>query len=294
MPLLAVGALAIVLASPARAAVSYTVTFADPGGPQASFESAIRSNVYAAGMAWAPYFGGDAVIDIVVAFDSSVATVNSGSVASSRVGTDPALNIFEQGAALKARTGIDVNGSAPDALITIGTDYLWNELFFDPAPGTGVPVPTDRTDAISIFTHELAHVFAFNGWLDYTSGALPGNYASSYDALTTFSAGNFFFVGAQAMSIYGGPVPLTFGSGTHLGNAGSLPGVDLLPDLMNGVAFYRGTRYGMSALDVAMIHDVGAFGDFAYIQAVPEPTSMILMLCGLAAVGVVRLRRRAA
>ena len=198
--------------------------------------------------------------------------------------------------------------------MTLGdTGYLQNELWFDPSPTsrTGV-VPTNRTDARSVFLHEFGHAFAFSGWRDGWTGALPGAYQSAFDALVApgSAAGGpqLFFTGSSATALYGGPVPLTVGNYGHLGNSSPSQGANLIPtDLMNGVAFSRGTRYHVSPLDLAMLVDTGlpitapgggvaAIAAAAAISvplapAIPEPPVYALLLGGLIALASVRLRR---
>jgi hypothetical protein len=57
--------------------------------------------------------------------------------------------------------------------------------------------------------HELGHAFAFNGWMNPTTGTMPGNYQSTFDEKTYFDGTNFFFTGSEAVGIYGSPAPLT-------------------------------------------------------------------------------------
>ena len=113
---------------------------------------------------------------------------------------------------------------APDLQINFGIDgYLQNELWFDPDPvGRSVAVPINQTDARSVVLHELGHALGFNGWRDGSTGALPGSYQSTFDAysqLAASPAGTVLqFTGPQAMAVYGGGVPLTFGNYSHVGN----------------------------------------------------------------------------
>jgi len=54
----------------------------------------------------------------------------------------------------------------PDGFITIGPDYLANELWFDPNPlARLIPVPSNKTDAGSVFIHEMGHILGFNGFV---------------------------------------------------------------------------------------------------------------------------------
>ena len=59
-------------------------------------------------------------------------------------------------------------------------------------------------------------------------------------------------------TVYGGPVPMTYGDYPHFGNEPPRPGSDLIDhELMNGVVFYYGQRYYISPLDLAVLEDVG-------------------------------------
>ena len=289
----AVVVLLALLAPSARAGqVTYTVDFDDAGGSYASYYDDIRSNVQAAGALWASHFEvqGTVNLEVLVGF-GDVPTANGGSASSAFVGRDGAYNVFEQGAAAEIRTGFDPTGGDADVVFTIGRDYLTNELWFDPDPSSRTaPLPSDRTDAVSVFLHEFGHAFGFNGWRDGFDGTLPGDYESTFDQLTTFDGTDFSFEGANAMTVYGGPVPLTYGNIFHVGNDFPGPGADLVGppslggDLMNGVVFYR-ERYDISALDLAVMKDLG----FA-LRAVPEPASLALV--GSGGLGLLFTRRR--
>lgn len=286
-------ALGLLAGPSAVAALSFDVSFDDPGRSYGSFYDGIRSNMLAAGSDWGRHFDSrsfDAGLEVQVRF-ASVPTATGASATSSFVGRAGGIDVFEQGAAYELKSGIDPNGAAPDVIITLGTDgYLQNELWFDPSPGRPAVVPATQTDARSVFRHEFGHAFGFNGFRDYTSGELFGSYQSTFDALVVRGAapGELYFNGAHAVGLYGRPVPLTFANYLHVGNAGGLPGGDLVGDLMNGVVYNRGTRYEIGSLDLAMMKDVGL-----PVSAVPEPQSYALMLFGLVALGAVARRRRA-
>jgi Domain of unknown function (DUF4114) len=167
------------------------------------------------------------------------------------------LSVQEQGAAREIRTGVDPNGSTPDIEFNFNPDNLINELWFDPDPvARTASVPINRTDAVSALMHEFGHAFGFNGWKNDTTGALPGNYESTFDEKTSFDGTNFFFTGTQSSALYGSAVPLTFGNITHIGNNAPRPGSNLNADLMNG-GLRRGIRTDISALDLAILADVG-------------------------------------
>jgi hypothetical protein len=310
----AAGIAAAVLAPfAAGAAVTFQVSFDDPGAQFSAYYDRIRSNVVSAGNEWASYFGASytASLQVQLSF-ADIATSSGASVTNAYVGTYNGVATYEQGAAYEVLTGLDPNGSAPDIHITLGRSYLTNELWFDPSPNRQTTkVPSSRTDARSVFLHELGHGFAFNGWRDGVTGALPGGYQSTFDALVTTSLFNgqpqSYFTGSRAVALYGGPVPLTFGNYGHVGNNASLPGSNLGVDLMNGMSFARGSRYHISALDLAILGDTGfaiggqMLGAALAAQAseaavpfaveVPEPSTYALMLAGL---GVIAWARRRA
>ncbi len=272
------------------------VVFVDPGASYSAYYADLQRTAVAAGQTWSQHFAGDfSGVELTVSINFAALATSSGrSLSSAFAGTaGSGLTLWEQGAAHELRTGFDVNGALPDVEFNFGSSgYLQSELWFDPDPlRRTAAVPDDRTDAMSVLLHEWGHAWGFNGWMDGATGALPGNYASTYDAhiVPQTSPGGtvLVFQGAQAVSLYGGAVPLTFGNYAHLSNSGGLGGADLIPDLMNGEIFYRGTRYEVSALDLAMLADVG----LPVLAAVPEPGRVALLLAGLGWV-VVEVKRR--
>jgi hypothetical protein len=248
----------------------FSTTFDDLAGKYSAFYAQIESNVAAAGGYWNQYFQGKGSLEVVIKFSNTGPTLLGGSLATSFLRKNGTLDVYEQGAMAELRTGIDPNGASSDIEINFNPDYLLNELWFDPNPSTRTtPVPTTQIDAMSMLLHEFGHAFGFNGWRDDTTGTLP-SYQSTFDEQTIFDGTNFFFTGTKATAIYGSAVPLTFGNITHLGNNLSRPGSDLIPDLMNGVVFDRGTRYSISLLDLAILADTGIS-----IVAPPPPVPAI-------------------
>jgi hypothetical protein len=274
----------------ARAVVSFSTAISDPAAQATPYYSSISSAIDASLGSWSSYLSGSAALSIEVEITSSVPRAASASVTSGFVESRGGFNVFEQGAAFEIRTGIDPNGSAPDVRLQINPGYLSDELWFDPDPfSRTAAIEPDRTDAVSVFLHELGHAFAFNGWGDLITGALPADYESTWDMLTVFDGSGLFFQGPAAIQAYGGPVPITTGNNFHIGNAAGR-GSDLVPDLMNGVRLFRGTRYSISPLDLAMMQDMGV--ELAPgVLVVPEPEIYLLMLPSLGLLALVVGRR---
>ena len=272
----------------AHAAWSYRIDVLGGSDATRCFEDSLSSNIVAALDLWTQHLAGGAAIEVEVVLTDKVAFAQGHSVTSGFVRHEGAVAVFEQGLAYEIRTGTDPNGVTADLRILLNPMYAKHELWFDPQPAQRwAEVPWKRTDAVSLFAHELGHALAFNGWWN-PPGSPPLHYGSPWDINTWYDGTLLYFTGAQAMSLYGGPVPVTAGNNLHVGNAAGA-GFDLLGDLMNGVAFYRGTRYEVSALDLAMLSDMGVA-----LAPVPEPQTGWLLGAGLLGLAGWCRRREAA
>lgn len=236
-------------------------------------------------------------IEILIRVDNGAPRFTGRSETSAFVGVIEGRNTFEQGMAYELRTGVDPNGAIADVIITVNLGYLRNELWLDPDPGyRTAPVPGTRTDAMSVALHEIGHAIAYNGWADGW-GFPPAGYWSPWDrwmAPGVPGVSAALFTGPESVASWGGAPDLTIGNITHWGNGLPAPdtgmardggvtwrngvplpacachgpasadapawgdrGGTLLDELMNGVVFYRGRRYELSALDAAVLEDVG-------------------------------------
>ncbi len=267
----------------ASASMTYSVSFNDPFSQATSLYSAIDSHVGAALATWGSSLTGSANVAVRVDISDTTPRATGASVTSGFVRNAGSYNIFEQGLAYELRTGIDPNGAAADVVLTLNPNYLANELWFDPNPLLRTATVTaTRTDAMSVFLHEFGHAIGFNGWGDAVTGVPPATYRSTWDDLVSFNGANTFFNGARAVSLYGAPVPITYGNNFHLGNLPG-PGASLVPDLMNGVVFNRGARYNVSSMDLAILSDIGV--GVVTVTPVPEPATFAMFALGLLALG---------
>lgn len=269
---------------PACAAWTYSFDFFGMSPEMNVFQRDLRSNIRSALGLWTRHLAGSAALEIEVVLTDMPSRAGGHSLTSGFLRDEGPLQVYEQGVAYEIRTGIDPNGNEADLRILIDRAYLREELWFDPEPARrSMPIPAVRTDAVSVFAHEVGHAVAFNGWWNEPEDRWHRDYGSTWD-LNTYSDGSLlYFTGARSMSLYGGPVPVTAGNNWHIGNSVGA-GTDLLDDLMNGVAFKRGTRYDVSALDLEMLADMGVA-----LSTVPEPPTALLLTAGLA--GLVGLRR---
>jgi hypothetical protein len=274
--------------SVAHAAWHFTVEVVGGSAQARSFESAIRANTVAAMELWTRHLAGGAAIEIEIELGAGVERAAGYSLTSGFVRREGGVDVYEQGVAYEIRTGLDPNGAEPDLRLLLNDVYVADELWFDPQPGQrSQPVPVERIDAVSLLAHELGHALAFNGWWDPPRGQPPLHYGSTWDVLTDYDGQALYFVGMAAVALYGAAVPVTVGNNWHIGNATG-PGSDLLGDLMNGVAIHRGSRYDVSALDLAMLADMGL-----PMAPVPEPQAALMLAAGLAGLAAWRRRRRA-
>lgn len=242
----------------ARAAVTVSVSFDDPLNQLSIVAANIEQHVNAAGTWWGYYLSGDAPIEVVVRTSTAVPFAEGRSVTSRFVENNGTFDVFEQGMVAELRNGVDPNGAEPDVEILINPDYAINELWYDPDPTSRTAtVDENRTDAMSTFLHEFGHALGFAGWIDPTLGTYPGSYQSTFDENVEFDGTNFYFTGIAASILNQAPVPLTFGNVAHVANFAPRPGENLVLDLMNGLVFYRGSRYYVSTLDLAMLQDMG-------------------------------------
>lgn len=210
---------------------------------------------------WSAVLAGDATprITITIAETTQSGRAQGGNETFASLGTLGGFNVFEPGTAYELRTGQELGQSGSDIHITVAKAYLLNEMFLDATPETRDDIPADRTDGLSVLTHEIGHALGFIGYYDEGANSFAFNAKTPYDTHVALRGGEVFFDGANVRAVYGDAIPLTNNNYTHYGNSSAFPGTsgDPLTGLMNGVVYYRGYRYDISSLDLAVMADNG-------------------------------------
>ena len=241
---------------------AFTVTTANTPLPsQTGKVPIIVETVKAVGLWLNSFIQGLGVIDISVRFDPTIATMNAGSTTNQAMGSVKAANgntysLFQDGAAVEWQTGKDINGAASDVGINIGTTNLDRYYWFDPTLATTADIPKDKTDGFRVLLHELLHGLGFNGWVSTAAAGATVTAASPYDQFYISQGGRNFFIGPNAVSAFGGPVPVT---GPHLGDAisfsqGILTGASTV---MSYDSVPNGVRISLDPVVIGVLRDLG-------------------------------------
>ncbi len=236
---------------------SYTVKLADSA--QLPQDALILTDVKAALADWASVLGGLGAIDVQI----NVVPLGTGVLANCMAATtvfqrmDGVRSVFESGAVSELQTGVDPNGSAADVIINLNASLVGSSFWFNPTPGSTTAPPSNKYDALTVLRHELGHAFGINGFRS-DAGAL-GSAESPFDSLVQVrSDGSAWFIGAHAVAVYGGAVPVTtLANGEayyHFGNSQSQAASS---DLMGGTGLPPGVAHTVTALDIAVMQDLG-------------------------------------
>jgi hypothetical protein len=255
--------------------VTFRPTIEDRAKELTEGKTVVEGNLLAAAELWADNLDGKASLEILFRVDR---TANAGrgsgaSATTSKVKPYGKNIIHEQSMAARIRTGNEPIRDEPDVVIVLHPDYL-KTMWFDPEPKRRTArVPTDRLDAVSVFLHEIGHALAFNGWLDPQTGELKGEAMSTYDRYVVHDGQNFYFVGLEALKVYGRPIPLgrEHNNYHHVGNTKGGLDAALADDLMNGIVFEFGKRYSISRLDLAIAADTGVSVKKARLHGEAKP-----------------------
>jgi hypothetical protein len=213
----------------------------------ASEQQAVLDTANAAATIWSWYLTpANVTLDLTLIVDDSLFSGNTLAEGGPEVfystgATFGGERVYESDTAIELRTGRDKNGSAPDLQIGFTVNSIRNLLTFK-TDDTAVVV-RNRSDALSVFLHEIEHGLGFSSFDDDTSAA------SVYD--TFIQNGNFIGANAEAAANAPTGIPLEPGSFSHIAESGSF-GADLMSPLIS-----QGINIHISALDLAILQDIG-------------------------------------
>jgi len=247
---------------------SYSVQLNDPSGAGGSADATLVYDLQQAIGFWTQYILGAGTLVVTLNIQNTTQGRESGgpSVATF-AGTNGGLNLYEGAAQYELTTGQHVSGYSSDITINIDPGYF-QYLDLDQGLSYYSDVPANKYNPIVVFLHELMHGFGMFTYYDQ-AGNLAGNYESTFDKYIVKTGSGAVFTGPNAEAVYGGPVPITTDStaGENYGHFGNtISDISRSPfavqdpltlDLMNGIVFYFDYRYPISALDLAVLKDLG-------------------------------------
>ncbi len=209
---------------------------------------------------WGEALAGDADMNVRIELleNTSSGRAQGGWGNGTVIGQLDGLNLVVGAPAYELQTGQNFVGGDYDIILQFSEDYLLNELFLDPTPGSRDDIPGDRTDGLSVLLHEIGHALGIIGYYN-TETNQQGNFATPYDLRRVEIDGEDFFRGPNVTRVLGGDLDQTRGNYAHYGNNDEFPGTsdDPTTGLMNGVVFYRGYAYTIGDLDLAVLADTG-------------------------------------
>ena len=225
----------------------YTLDFSAFSG-YASQQSSVQTCLVAALNKIGVYLNAKGTFDIQVIPENTSANVLA--EAASAMVTVPGSLTTAHGAKFttaflsESQTGTDANGTQADAKVYINMSN-WSSFNTNPSASPS----KSQYDLTTVLTHELMHAMGFEGMYPNASSS-----QTTYDTYIQMQNGLPYFLGPKAQAVYGGPVPLDPASS---GAGSAYYHLKVASDMMSS-ALPPGTVRSISALDLAMMQDLGA------------------------------------
>ena len=225
----------------------YTLDFSAFSG-YASQQSSVQTCLLAALNKIGVYLNAKGTFDIQVIPENTSANVLA--EAASALVTVPGSLTTAHGAKFttaflsESQTGTDANGTQADAKVYINMSN-WSSFNTNPSASPS----KSQYDLTTVLTHELMHAMGFEGMYPNASSS-----QTTYDTYIQMQNGLPYFLGPKAQAVYGGPVPLDPASS---GAGSAYYHLKVASDMMSS-ALPPGTVRSISALDLAMMQDLGA------------------------------------
>jgi len=245
----------------------YSVTLNDPSNLGGSNDATLVYDLQQALGFWTQYIMGSGTLTVALNIKSiSSGRESGGPTQWTQVGTNGALSIVEGSAQYELATGQHLAGTSSDITINVDPRYF-QYLDLDSGLNYYSDVPTNKYNPIIVFLHEIMHGLGMAGFYDQ-NGNITGSRESTFDGYIGAAGSGAVFTGANAEAVYGGPVPITTSvSGENYGHFGNTASDQsrtaatvqdaLTLDLMNGVVLFFDYQYPVSALDLALLKDLG-------------------------------------
>lgn len=237
---------------------SIRIEFEDLGNAlNPSQRELLEANIREGFNAWATLINSNSEVRALVKITKTAyGRADCASTSNTTTKTENGIAIVEESTAYKLRTGKAVDPSRPDLIVQVEPHFLAQELWLDPQPQLKTAsVPIGKIDAVSVFSHEFGHAIGFQSFRDVVSGEPAPHHMTLFDSFTLKQGAKVVFTGPNILKTMGKTIEITTNNTSqnfrHLGT--ELPN----DDLMNGLSFRRGTRYRVSAIDIAILRDLG-------------------------------------
>jgi hypothetical protein len=300
------------LASPVHAAITFQFHYTDPAGTgflDPLYGSARQAALNTAASTFSNMFGSHFSTTGTIILNADTTDKRGALAGALGYMTDPGAPGFNLGEVVrtKLQSGIDLNGSTADGVVSINFNAPWALDINSP------PTQGKTYDFYSTLDHEFTHILGFNDGEIKESGnpAYGTKEAGSWDAFasylvdrhddkiidpTTFalnqadwnasSTSDLFFDGPNAMAANGGqPVkldtPPVWASGSSVSHLDPSYGTLMVPAVHTG-----SEPRNYSLIEIGILKDLG------YVSPVPEPETYSMLLAGLAVCGWIARRRQ--
>lgn len=185
-------------------------SYTDNTGQYANSSAQVQNALNAVAADLSRYISGpNATIDVdirIMAYDRPTASAGGNYLP---ITLGPTRATVQSVSEKEAITGVDANGTAADATITLSRSFMQLLAEWTVNPSSFNGAVTDE-----LLRHEVLHTLGWSGFRSKSTGLLPDGYQSVFDSFITIENGKPYFSGANAVAIYGSKVPLVGFTGT--------------------------------------------------------------------------------